>query len=149
MALLEAAVTILISFQSLSDVLPKARDAGQARRGICAMKSNLRLHQNNFIGHLESLLAQLPEADGELEGLLENLGDEKWNDPNWDVAIQERYGEIYDSIQDRLGEMGTLLDQIQAGLKREEGEAGVALNRDDCLTSNLVKSFLGLSSENI
>jgi hypothetical protein len=122
MELLEAANSILVSFQTLADGLdnpPKPR-GWHTKRPVRTMKYALNRHSLDFKENVDSLLGPFADSDGALANLCEDLGNVKWKDTELAASVDREYARSYERIQDTLERMQALLDKIQGGIGGNE-----------------------------
>ncbi|PMD45595.1 hypothetical protein L207DRAFT_578504 [Hyaloscypha variabilis F] len=115
MELLEAANSILGSFQTLADGLdnpPKPR-GWQTKRPVRTMKYALNRHSLDFKENIDSLLGPFADSDSALANLCEDLRNVKWKDTELAAAVDREYARSHERIQDTLERMQALLDKIQ------------------------------------
>jgi len=136
MELLEAANSILVSFQTLADDLdnpPKPR-GWQTKRHVRTMKYALNRHSLDFKENVDILLGPFADSDGELANLCEDLRNVKWKDTELAAAVDREYERSQERIQDTLERMQALLDKIQG---RVEGNQ-LSLDSDNHIAESVV-----------
>ena len=137
MELLEAANSILLSFQTLADALdnpPKPRD-WHTKLPIKRMKYALKRQSLDFKENVDSLLGPFADNDDVLATLCEDLRNERWKDKELVAAVGREYARSYEPIQSTLRRMRALLDDVRIGVGEIESSVDRIIRLPESLVS--------------